>query len=347
MSSGQAAAVSCVDQRVLGGQHHVGGAEQRVGPGGEHLDAGPAARRRRRWGSVTRAPSDRPIQLRCCSLIGLGPVEHVQVADQPVGVGRDAHHPLLQRPPEHGEVAALAAPVGRDLLVGQHRAQARAPVDRRLLHVGQAVVVDDHPPLGGRQLGPRPAGRVGALARLAGAGVQLGHQVVDGPGPVGVGVVPGVEDLQEDPLRPAVVALVDRGDRPPGVVAPGPGAAAGGAWWRCWPRWWCGGAGRSAPRTARPAGRRRRSPWCARRCARSCAGSGRRRRCRCSPAGGRRAGRRRWGRGTCPARTAWAGRPPCRTRRSGRRPGWGVRNVPSRSQRSCQAVSICPASAAV
>src|SRR5690606_7441960 len=111
-----------------------------------------------------------------------------------------------------GEVAALATALGRHLLVGQHGAQAGAPVDRGLADVGQAVVVDHDPALGGGQLGPRPPGRVGALGRLAHTGVQLGDQVVDGAGTVGLGVVPGVEDLQEDPLGPAVVALVDRGD---------------------------------------------------------------------------------------------------------------------------------------
>jgi hypothetical protein len=55
----------------------------------------------------------------------LGPVEQVEVVDQPVGVGGDAHHPLAHVALEHREVAAVAAPVGGDLLVGQHGAQAR------------------------------------------------------------------------------------------------------------------------------------------------------------------------------------------------------------------------------
>ena len=44
---------------------------------------------------------------------------------QPVGVGGDAHHPLAHVALEDGEVAAVAAPVGGDLLVGDDRAQAR------------------------------------------------------------------------------------------------------------------------------------------------------------------------------------------------------------------------------
>ena len=207
-----------VDQRVLGRQHHVGGAEQRVGPGGEHLDGRACGPVERGGGEAHQGALGPPDPVPLLQLDGLGPVEGVEVCDQPVGVRGDAHHPLTQRPLEHGEVPALAATVGGDLLVGQHGAQTRAPVDRRLVDVGQAMVVDHHPSLGRRQLGPRPPGRVGALGRLACAGVELGHQVVDGPGAVGLGVVPGVEDLQEDPLGPPVVALVDRRDRPARVV---------------------------------------------------------------------------------------------------------------------------------
>src|SRR5690606_14975363 len=91
--------------------------------------------------------------------------------------------------------------------------------DRGLVQVGEPVVVDDDPALGGGQLGPRLAEGVGALGGLAGAGVQLGDQVVDRASPVGLGVVPGVVDLQEDPLRPPVVVDVGGRDGPAGVVA--------------------------------------------------------------------------------------------------------------------------------
>ena len=62
----------------------------------------------------------------------LRPVQRVQVGQQPVGVRGDPHHPLLQVALEHREVAALAAPVGGHLLVGQHGAQPGTPVDRGL-----------------------------------------------------------------------------------------------------------------------------------------------------------------------------------------------------------------------
>ncbi len=97
-----------------------------------------------------------------------------------------------------------------------------------------------------------------------------------------------------------------------------PDAAAGAGTPRHSPQWSCAGAGRSARRTARRAGRTRRSPSRAARCGRPCAGSGRRSPCRCSPAGGRRAGRRPTGTGTCPARTASR-----RPRGDGRGRPWG------------------------
>jgi hypothetical protein len=81
------------------------------------------------------------------------------------------------------------------------------------------VVVDHHPALGYRQPGPRLVVGVAALGRLAQARVELGDQLADGAGLVGLAVVPGVVDLQEDPLRPPVVGRVGGDDRAPLVVA--------------------------------------------------------------------------------------------------------------------------------
>ncbi len=197
-----------VHQRVLRRQHHVGRAEQRVGAGREDLDL-LVADREAHAGAVA-APD--PVALHGLDL--LRPVQPVQVVDQPVGVRGDPHHPLAQVPPEHGEVAALAAAVGGDLLVGQHRAQAGAPVHRRLGQVGQAVLVQHLALLGAGQPGPRAAVR-----RRPGAVGELRLQLGDRPRLARVGVVPGVEDLQEDPLRPLVVLDVDRGDPAALVVA--------------------------------------------------------------------------------------------------------------------------------
>ena len=154
------------------------------------------------------APSTRPDPVPLHGLDRLRPVEQVKVGEQPFGVGGDPQHPLPQRPPVHRVVADVAAAVGGDLLVGQHRAQARAPVDQLLGNVGQAVAVDDLAPLQLGQLGPRPAVWVGLADRFPGSRLEFGGQLGDRPGAPGVVVEPAVEDLQEDPLRPPVVADV-------------------------------------------------------------------------------------------------------------------------------------------
>ena len=324
------------DQLVLGGQHHVGGAEHGVRPGGEDPDR---AGRRRERDVRAGGPAD-PVALH--QLHRGRPVQVVQILDQPVGVRGDPHHPLLQVALEDRVVAALAAPVGGDLLVGQHRTQSRAPVDRGLAHVGQPVIVHNGASLDVGQVGPGPAVRGRPLARGVGRG-QLG----DRPGPAHRRVVPGVEDLQEDPLGPAVEVRIGGRHRPARVVGqPQPPQLRRGTA-RCSPRSSYAGAGRSARRTARPAARTRRSPSRAARCGRPCGGSGRSCRCRCSPAGARRAGRRRTGTGTCPARTASVPRPVGGRGRPSPRSGWGRRRCssppssPATGARSRQPSSRC------
>ena len=222
----------------------------------------------------------------------------------------------------------LGAPVGGDLLVGQHRAQPGAPVDRRLGQVGQPVPVD--------QLAAARAGSSSAQRRVRpGTGrarpdVELGRPARrSGRARPVRSVVPGVEDLQEDPLRPAVERRVGGGHARAAGRGPAPAGAAAARM--------AGdvGLGRDPrvlaglrSRTARRAARRRRSPSRAARCGRSCAGTGPRRRCRCSPAGGRRAARPRTGTGTCPARRTWV-RPATRSPSASGPAGFGVWKVPS------------------
>ena len=197
-----------LDEGVLGGEHHERRTEERVGAGGEHGD--------RSGGGVEVDPgavaAPDPVALHRRD--GVGPVEQVEIVDQPVGVGRDPHHPLAHVAREHREVAAVAATVGGDLLVGDDGAETGTPVDRRLTDVGQAMVVDDAAALVRRQVDPRSSVR-----GRSGAGIELGDQLCDRAGPSDGRVVPGVEDLGEDPLRPAVVVRVGRRDRPPTVVA--------------------------------------------------------------------------------------------------------------------------------
>ncbi len=125
-----------------------------------------------------------------------------------------------QRAAEHGMVAALAAAVGGDLLVGEHGAERGAPVHRRLVEVREAVGVDDRASRVGVELAPRAhSSRLASLLGFPGARPRTRHeQLGDRTGAVGVLVVPGVEELQEDPLRPPVVVDVGGGDAPARVV---------------------------------------------------------------------------------------------------------------------------------
>src|SRR5699024_8625182 len=124
------------------------------------------------------------------------PVEDVEVVDEPVGIGGDAHVPLAQAAGEDRGVAAFGQSFGRDLLIGQHGAQARAPVDRRFGDVGQAVFLQYVFAFGRAQFRPGTSVRGGALT-----GGELLDQGLDRPGrarglTVGrlrLGVVPGVE----------------------------------------------------------------------------------------------------------------------------------------------------------
>ncbi len=205
-------------QRVLRRQHHVGGAEQGVGAGGEDGDALAVQ------GEVDAGTLGAADPVALLELDGLGPVQLVQVVQQPVGVGRDPHVPLAQLGLEDREVAALGAAVGGDLLVGQHGTQPRTPVHGRVGGVGQAVLPQDVGALGLAQRAPRARGaRYGPLT-----GLELFDQLGDRAGPARLLVVVGVEDPQEDPLGPLVVVRVDRREGPALVVAQAQPAQLGG-----------------------------------------------------------------------------------------------------------------------
>ncbi len=75
------------------------------------------------------------------------------------------------------------------------------------------MVVDGSRTLGGRQLAPGAAVR-----RRPGARLELGDQLVDRSSPVDVIVVPGVEHLGEDPLRPSVELGIGGRHTAPGIV---------------------------------------------------------------------------------------------------------------------------------
>ena len=121
------------------------------------------------------------------------PVEAFEVLFQAVGIGRDPQHPLTQWHAHDGVIAALAQAVDH-LFVGQDRAKFGAPVDRCFALVCKAEVI--------------PVGFDGIVA--FGLDVVGDRQLGDRSTFVGLGVVPGVEELQEDELRPAEIVNIGR-----------------------------------------------------------------------------------------------------------------------------------------
>jgi hypothetical protein len=201
---------------MLGGQGQVGGAGQRVRPGGERIDAQlarPARYGERDDGAIAGAD---PVPL--LLLDRVRPVEVVEVGQQPVRVRGDPQHPLPQRPPVDRVVADVAAPLGGDLLVGQHRAQARGPVDHLLGDVGQPPAVDHLPAGQLTELCPRLPAGVGRARGHSPPCLELGDQLADRPGAPLLLVEPAIEDLQEDPLGPPVEPGIAGRELAPGVV---------------------------------------------------------------------------------------------------------------------------------
>ena len=176
------------------------------------LPRGVAAGRGRREQRRRAGGAADPVALHGFDLVR--PVQQVQVVEQPVGIGGDAHHPLPQPFPEYRKVAAVAAAVGGDLFVGQHRAQARAPVHHRVRPIHQPAAVDDVGPLPRRQRGPVPP-----VLEMACTGIEFGDQLGDRARLVGRGVEPGVVYLQEDPLGPLVELDIGGREASSAVVA--------------------------------------------------------------------------------------------------------------------------------
>ncbi len=131
------AAVEARDVRVLGSEHEEGGAVERVRAGGEDgvVDAQLLAAEDH-LGALRAAD---PVLLH--DLDVTRPVDRLEVVEQAVGVVGDAEEPLLELAQLDLGAAALAAPVDH-LLVGEHGGVLGAPVDRRLLAVGEPPLVE-------------------------------------------------------------------------------------------------------------------------------------------------------------------------------------------------------------
>jgi hypothetical protein len=140
LGQGRVALGGLLGQGMLGGDGHVGDAEQGVGAGGEHLEdilAVLVALVQGKMDLDAEALAD-PVALH--GLHPLGPAgQVVEFVQQLVGVGGDAEE-------VHGNVALLhqgagaPAPAVDDLFVGQHGAVHRVPVHRGHLLVDQALL---------------------------------------------------------------------------------------------------------------------------------------------------------------------------------------------------------------
>ena len=159
------------------------------------------------------APSLRPIQLRWMSLIDSGQSRTLRSSSRrsAYAVMRIFH--CFNGRLKTGKLPRSLRPSARHLFVRQHRAQAGAPVHRRIVEIDEAERVDDAPPLDVAELRP-----LATSGDRPGACLELGDQLRDGTGAIGRRVVPGVEDLQEDPLRPPVERHVGGRHRAAGIV---------------------------------------------------------------------------------------------------------------------------------
>ena len=127
-----ALAREALDERVLGREQHEGGAVDRVDAGREDLD-GVARRAGDRKPDARALGAPDPVPLHRDHFVR--PVrQRVQAFQQLVRVRGDAEEPLIELTRDDGRSAAPARPVD-DLLVGENRLAARAPV-----HVGALAV---------------------------------------------------------------------------------------------------------------------------------------------------------------------------------------------------------------
>ena len=168
-------------------QHHEGDAEHRVGTGGEDGERGVGVGHAEFHFRALRA-SD-PVALGLLNAVA--PVDGVQAVEQTLGISRHAQTPLAHLLLFHGIAAAFAHAVDH-LVVGQHGAELRTPVDHRFAQEGQSVLHQ----------------QVALLLFVGGPatfGFELLYEFLNGLCLLKLLVEVGVEHLLEGPLRPMVV----------------------------------------------------------------------------------------------------------------------------------------------
>ena len=119
-------------QRVIGGDGGETGAEQRVGPGGENVEATAALYRK---GEAQPGGAADPVFLHQFDLVR-PLIERLEPVDQIVGEIGDLQEPLVQLAAFDQRARSPAAAVDH-LLVGQHGHVDRIPVHRRFLAINK------------------------------------------------------------------------------------------------------------------------------------------------------------------------------------------------------------------
>jgi len=184
---------------MLRRQHHESGAPKRIGTSGEH------GQRPGGGGETDLRPPAASDPVALHQLDALRPIQALQVAQQPVGVSRDAEEPL-HKPFLLDQSPASPAAAVHHLFVGQHRLFHRVPVHGGCLSVGQPKVAQVVLSPGGRQLPPGLGGDGrGSGDAVAAPPRQFLLQAGDGTGFLQPRVVPGMVELQENPLGPTIV----------------------------------------------------------------------------------------------------------------------------------------------
>ena len=123
-----------LQQGVLRGDDHIGGAEQGIGPGGVHGDLVAHVGVE---GDLRAGGAADPV-----ALLDLHPLDEVhvlQIVQQTLGIGGDLQHPLALFLADDLAAAALAHAVDH-FLVGQHALAAGAPVHGHGGLIGQALL---------------------------------------------------------------------------------------------------------------------------------------------------------------------------------------------------------------
>ncbi len=196
------------DPLVLGSDDHERDAEDGVGARGEDFEL--AVRTLDVEEDLRADRTADPVALDFLERIAPG--ELVETVEHTLGVGRDAEQPLLHALLLDGEAAADRKPVAH-LVVGEHGAQLRTPVDHRVGAVGEPVVLQNllflgfalGVPLVGREAHLDGAGGVEPLVAVFGEGFD---ELCDGPCLLCVVAVVVAVHFEERPLRPLVVGRV-------------------------------------------------------------------------------------------------------------------------------------------